>query len=135
MVKNCAARQYIQEVKEMLPGAGKQKKAILNRIRTTVEEYFLENPGASYEEIVLRLGEPNQIAASCLEEMDTAVVMKQLRIKKTVVCIVTATTLAIVMLWAGVVLASYKEHYTYINGQFDTYIVDGTDIPTINGDG
>ncbi len=124
MVKNRAARQYMQAIKAMLPGGGKQKKAILNRIRTTVEEYLAENPGAAYEEILSRLGSPNQIAASCLEEMDTVEVMKQLRIKKKIVCIVTAAALAIVMLWAGVVAMATEELSDSANGYFDEAIVD-----------
>ena len=118
MVKNRAARRFLQEVKAMLPGAGKQKKEILNRIRVTVEEYVTENPGAAYEKIVSRLGSPNQIAASCLEEMDAAVVMKQLRIKKKVVCIVTAVALAIVVLWAGVVFSALVRHNEMMSGYF-----------------
>lgn len=124
MFKGRAARQYMQEIKVMLPGGGKQKKAILNRIRTTVEEYLMENPSAIYEEIVSRLGSPNQIAASCLEEMDTVEVMKQLRIKKKVVCIVTASAFVIVMLWAGSVAMATEELSDSVNGYFDEAIVD-----------
>ena len=127
MVKNHAARQFLQEVKAMLPGAGKQKKAILHRIGATIEEYLVENPGAVYEEIVTRLGSPNQIAAACLEEMDIAKVMKQLRMKKKVVCIVTVTALAIVMLWAGVVFSALVGHNGMMNGYFSESVVEEID--------
>lgn len=124
MVKNRAARQYMQEIKAMLPGGGKQKKAILNRIRTTVEEYLAENPGAAYEEIISRLGSPNQIAASCLEEMDTVKVVKKLHTKNRIVCIVTAAALAVVLLWVGVVMATYEAHIRDINGYFTEQIYE-----------
>lgn len=127
MVNNRAARQYMQEVKAMLPGAGKQKKAILNRIRTTVEEYLADSPNAVYEEIVSRLGSPNQIAASCLEEMDTAELMKQLRTKKKMVCIVTAAALVIVMLWVGVVFSALVGHNGMMNGYFSESMVEEID--------
>lgn len=127
MVNNRAARQYMQEVKAMLPDAGKQKKAILNRIRTTVEEYLAGNPNAVYEEIVSRLGSPNQIAASCLEEMDTAELMKQLRTKKKMVCIVTAAALVIVMLWVGVVFSALVGHNGMMNGYFSESMVEEID--------
>lgn len=118
MVKNRAARQYMQAIKAMLPGGGKQKKAILNRIRTTVEEYLAENPGAAYEEMVSRVGNPVQIATSCLEEMDTAEVMKKLHTKKRIVCIVAAAALAVVLLWAGAVFSALVSHRGIMNGYF-----------------
>ena len=124
MVKNHAARQFLQEVKAMLPGAGKQKKAILHRIGATIEEYLVENPGAVYEEIVTRLGSPNQIAASCLEEMDTVEVVKKLHTKNRIVCIVTAAALAVVLLWVGVVMATYEAHIRDINGYFTEQIYE-----------
>lgn len=118
MVRNKAARQYLREVKTLLPGAGTQKKGIVNRIGTMAAEYLAENPEADYEAIVLRLGSPNQIAASCLEEMDTAEVMKKLHTKKRIVCIVAAAALAVILLWAGVVFSALVSHHGIMNGYF-----------------
>lgn len=123
MVMNKAARQYLREVKALLPGAGMQKKGIVNHIGTMVAEFLAENPEADYEAIVLRLGSPNQIAASCLEEMDTAEVMKKLHAKKRIVCIVAAAALAVVLLWAGVVAMSFAKHVSYAEGYFGEEII------------
>ena len=123
MVRNKAARQYLREVKALLPGAGMQKKAILSRIGGTVEEYLAENPDAAYEAIVSRLGSPNQIGASCLEEMDTAEVMRKLHSKKRIVCIVAAAAVAVVLLWAGVVAMSFAKHVSYAEGYYGEEII------------
>lgn len=130
MVKNRAARQYVREIKATLPGAGKQRKIILNRIRATVEEFLVENPDASYEEIVSRLGSPKQIAASCLEEMDTAEVVKKLHTKKWIVCIVAAAAVAVVLMWAGVVFSALIGHNGMMNGHFEEYVIVHTDAPS-----
>ena len=134
MVRNKAARQYLREVKALLPGAGTQKKEIVHRIGTMVAEFLAENPEADYEAIVSRLGSPNQIAASCLEEMDTAEVMKKLHTKKRIVCIVAAAALAVVLLWAGVVAATYETHTRDMNGYFTEQIYEQDNSGGINNE-
>lgn len=124
MVRNKAARQFLREVKALLPDTGKQKKPIANRISTTVEELLTENPNAGYDEIVSRLGSPNQIAASCLEEMEAPELMKKLRVRKKVVCIVAAAAVAVVLLWAGVVSVAVATLSNGANGYFAEEIED-----------
>lgn len=126
MARQYAALQYLREVRALLPDTGKQKREILNGIGTTVEEFLEENPGAAYEEIVSRLGSPKQIAASWLEEMDPADVMKKLHTKKRIITIVAAAAVAVVVLWAGVVISALEEHYLQIDGQFTEEIIDVT---------
>lgn len=126
MVNNPAARRYLREVNMLLPGVGRQKKLLMDRIKGSVVEFLTDQPDAPYESITARLGSPNQIAASCLEEMDTDEVVNKLRSKKRIVCIVAAAALAIVLLWAGVVFAAYEEHYLQIDGQFAEEITDVT---------
>ena len=130
MVKNRATRQYMREVKALLPGVGKQKKSILDCIHATVEGYLMENPDADYEAITARLGSPNQIAASCMEEMDTVEVMKKLHTKKRIVCIVAAAAVAVVLLWAGVVFLALIGHNGMMNGHFEEYVIVHTDTPS-----
>lgn len=125
MARQYAARQYLREVRALLPGTGKQKREILNGIGTTVEEFLAENPGAAYEEIVSRLGSPKQIAASWLEEMDPADVMKKLHTKKRIITIVAAAAVAVILLWAGVVAMAFDKHVNYAEGYYgEDYIIE-----------
>lgn len=127
MVRNKDARRYLREVRALLPGAGKQKRDILNRIEAMVAEYLTENPDADYAGITSRLGAPNQIAASCLEEMDANDLVKKLHIKKRIICIAAAAALAIVMLWVGVILSAWQNYHVNIDGQFSEEIINVSD--------
>lgn len=63
-----------------------------------------------------RFGKPQQIAASCIEEMSTPELTQQLRIKKKILYIIGATALIIILLWAGFVLAAVIDTHRSING-------------------
>lgn len=129
MVRNKEARRYLREVRRLLPGAGKQKRAILNRIGGTVGDMLEQNPDIAYEEIASRLGSPNQIAAACLEELEPADVVKMLRAKKKIVRTVAAAALAVVLLWAGVVFAAYVKFNIGMNGFIVESGVEVINIP------
>ena len=103
MVWNVHLLRYLWEVREELPGNGRQKKQILSRVEPSVRDFVTENPHADYAAITQRFGTPQQIAASYIEEMSTPELTQQLRIKKRIVYIIGATALVLVLIWAGFV--------------------------------
>ncbi len=123
MVRNKSARKYLREVRGLIPGAGNQRKSILQRVRESVKELIEINPDADYGLISERLGSPKQIAVSALEEMDEGKLLRALHIRRRIVSIVTAAALAIVILWAGVVGYAYLEHKNSMNGFFTEEII------------
>lgn len=82
---------------------------------------MIENPEASYEDLTERFGVPQQIAATYVEEMGTNELLRDLRIRRRIVRAVTAAALSVVILWAGLVIASYVDHRRDVNG----YLVVG----------
>lgn len=118
---NGARRRYLWEISGWLPCSGKLKRGILDRIENTVLEYLIENPEASYEDLTERFGVPQQIAATYVEEMGTNELLRDLRIRRRIVRAVTAAALSVVILWAGLVIASYVDHRRDVNG----YLVVG----------
>ena len=116
MVWNVHLLRYLWEVREELPGSRKQKKKILSRVEFSVRDFVTENPNADYAAIEQRFGSPQQIAASCIEEMDAQELTLQLRIRKTIVRIVAVTALVLVLLWAGVVVTALIRHVKAMNG-------------------
>lgn len=118
---NGARRRYLWEIRGWLPCSGKLKRGILDRIENTVLEYLIENPEASYEDLTERFGVPQQIAATYVEEMGTNELLRDLRIRRRIVRAVTAAALSVVILWAGLVIASYVDHRRDVNG----YLVVG----------
>lgn len=118
---NGARRRYLWEIRGWLPCSGKLKRGILKRIENTVLEYLIENPEASYEDLTERFGVPQQIAATYVEEMGTNELLRDLRIRRRIVRAVTVAALSVVILWAGLVIASYVDHRKDVNG----YLVVG----------
>lgn len=130
MVWNVHLLRYLWEVREELPGNRRQKKQILSRVESSVRDFVTENPHADYAAITQRFGTPQQIAASCIEEMDAQELTLQLRIRKTIVRIVAATALVLVLLWAGVVVTALIRHVKAMNGYLivgEAEVIDRTE--------
>lgn len=130
MVWNVHLLRYLWEVREELPGNRRQKKQILSRVESSVRDFVTENPNADYAAIEQRFGTPQQIAASCIEEMDAQELTLQLRIRKTIVRIVAATALVLVLLWAGVVVTALIRNVKAMNGYLivgEAEVIDRTE--------
>lgn len=99
-------------------------------MESSVRDFVTENPNADYAAIEQRFGTPQQIAASCIEEMDAQELTLQLRIRKTIVRIVAATALVLVLLWAGVVVTALIRHVKAMNGYLivgEAEVIDRTE--------
>ena len=132
MVLNVHLLRYLWEVREELPGNRRQKKQILSRVESSVQDFVIENSHVDYATITQRFGTPQQIAASCIEEMDAQELTLQLRIRKTIVRIVAVTALALVLLWAGVVLTALVRHIKDMDGYLivgEAEVISRTDYP------
>jgi Fe2+ transport system protein B len=130
MVLNVHLLRYLWKVRGELPGNRRQKKQILSRVESSVRDFVTENPNADYAAIEQRFGTPQQIAASCIEEMDAQELTLQLRIRKTIVRIVAATALVLVLLWAGVVVTALIRHVKAMNGYLivgEAEVIDRTE--------
>lgn len=101
--RNRAARRYLRNVRDWLPCSGKLKREIMARIKNVLDDYLAEHPEADFAELSRRFGLPEQIAASYVEDMDTEELLRNLRIRRRIVGIVTCTALIVITLWAGTV--------------------------------
>ena len=101
--RNRAARRYLRNVKDWLPCSGKLKREIMARIKNVLDDYLAEHSDADFSELSHRFGLPKQIAATYVEDMDTEELLRNLRIRRRIVGIVTCTALIVVTLWAGMV--------------------------------
>ena len=125
MVWNVHLLRYLWEVREELPGNRRQKKQILSRVESSVQDFVIENPHVDYATITQRFGTPQQIAASYIEEMSTPELTQQLRIRKTIVR---------VLLWAGVVLTALIRHIKDMDGYLivgEAEVISRTDYPEV----
>lgn len=102
MKKNKAAKQYCRKVRSWLP-CGKMRRDIMTKINISADEYIQQNPDADYDTIQTQLGLPKDIAASYVESMGTAEVLKSLRIRRRILTIIIVTALALLISWAATV--------------------------------
>lgn len=119
-----AVRRYLREIRGWLPCSGKMRRVILERIENTVLEYLIENPETFYEELTEQFGVPQQIAASYVEEMGTNELLRDLRIRRRIIGTIAAAAIAVVVLWAGLVAASYVDHVKDVNGYATVEIIE-----------
>lgn len=97
---------------------------------TPVWDYAERNSRGGYDAIVLRFGEPAQVAESYLADMEVEELSKHLQIRNKIVAILSASSLAIVLLWAGVVCVALAEARSNVNNTIvdDIEIIERTQI-------
>lgn len=93
--KNRAVRRYCKSIYKLLPCDRSTAKRICFRMKDMTEAFLLEQPDSGYAEIVDRLGTPEQIAISSLEELREESVLSKLKLKKRVLRIVAAVVMLI----------------------------------------
>lgn len=124
---NGAARRYLWEVGRCLPCARKEKLRILKLIRDTLDDYLYENPNAGYDGIKARLGEPQQIAASCVEGKEPEELLRDLEIKRKVFGAVVIAAAMLVAIWLGYLAFCFQEVKKDTNGYMVVEIIEGTE--------
>lgn len=127
--RDAVLRRYLREVKGWLPCGGKMKKELLGKIGGTVSGYLEENPEGDYAALVCRFGTPQQIASAYVDEIETPELLHSLRIRRRIVKIVSGTALVVVILWVGVVAASFAYNVINDNGYYVDEITEGTIVP------
>lgn len=82
----------------------------------SVRDYASENPRISYRGIKARFGSPQQIAESCIAEMETSEIREELKFGWKVTNIILAGITLVVLIWFGFVVMTYNDHLDYVNG-------------------
>lgn len=101
---NRELKRYYRDILHLLPGNVKQKKQLMETLWESVSAYIEENPQVTIQEVQAHFGTPQQIAAAYLEEMSTPEVIKKIKTRKTVICIICAAVALALLMW-GIVLA------------------------------
>lgn len=121
---NRNVRRYLRSVWKLLPCKLKIKRIVICQVRDNLLQFMGDAPLADYETIVDRFGTPMQIASTYLDEMDTAELVKSLRIKRRVFGVVgigVVLGLVICLITAGLV---YVKGVKAVTGTIETSIVE-----------
>lgn len=98
-----ALKRYYRDIRSWLPCSRKNEKRILEQIRSSVEGYLEQNPEADINRVQTEFGSPQTIAASYVENMGAAEILKDLRLRRRIFAAVASAVAIILLLWAGVV--------------------------------
>ena len=115
-LKNKSARRYLRTVRGLLPCSRKMKAEITEPLRRSLVEFLTEQPNAVTDDIRERFGEPEIIAASCLEEVETSELLCKLRIRRKVVAIVVAAVFLILTSWTAYIIYTENKVNSYLYG-------------------
>ena len=121
MINNRSAKKYLRHVRSMLPGSLRMKKQIMVQITNELNLYLEEQPGVDYNGLLCRFGEPEIIAASYIEAMGTADILKKLRIRKWIISTIAAVLALVVLVWGTMVTYETRQHKSCNDG----YVVTG----------
>ena len=92
-------KKYCREIRKWLPCSWKLKKRIISEISDNVAHYLSDIPTATYSDIEQRFGTPKQIATTYINEMDTAELLENLRVKRKITTAIISTCLVLIAIW------------------------------------
>ena len=123
-IPNPDARRYYRRIRSFLPSVGKAKAAILAQLKQTLSDFVGQHPDARYEDIQAHYGTPEVVAASYIEAQDTAVLLRNLRLRKRVLCMIGATLAIALLMWASVIVGAIITFNTEENYYVESYIIE-----------
>lgn len=115
-------RRYQRQVRSYLPCSGKQKRRILAGIHERVNAFVAEHSDCTFAEVEAHFGSPQDIAVSCLENMNLKELLQTIRLRRRIVTILVSAVLIAISLWAGCITAAYHEHVVDTNGYYTVEI-------------
>ena len=102
-------RKYIRDIERWLPCTGSVRRKLLSDIRLSVDNYLFEYPTASTSQITAALGTPQQIVTSYVDQIDTNLLMHNLRTKKRILYVVFAICSVLLLTWSIIVMYEFLD--------------------------
>lgn len=124
MWRTVHAWRYLWEIARELPGSRKQKKQIMSRMAISVREFVYENPNISYNTIVKRFGNPQQIVESYVAEMEAEELLQGMKIRKKFLNMAVAVMTVLILVWFCFHMTAYMDHKKDMAGYAVVEIVD-----------
>lgn len=126
---NDTLKQYLQEVKKLLPCSSSEKKRCIIELESDVSAFLENNPNATLEDLYASIGSPESIAKSFSSRISPTQLSHRLSIKRKIAIgvIVIVALLAIVV---GIVAIKIGNDVHEIqNGHIAEYIEDSSAAP------
>lgn len=119
---NAALSRYYAEVRSWLPCSRKLKNQIMAQLQESVKNYLIQNPSADFDQLQAYLGTPEEIAAAYVNEMNTDILLRDLRVRRKIVAIVAGVMATVLAIWViavswAVVKELNSDTGTFVPGQ------------------
>ena len=108
--------KYIRRVRRCLPGSRRQTAWIGDQVRNSLGADVTR---LSYAEIVDHLGTPEALAAAQIEAMPASEIAEKVRLQNWVKKVILAVAFAVIILFAGLVIAEYADARKNVRGYVD----------------
>lgn len=120
---NDTQKQYLLEVKRLLPCSSSEKKRCIVELEADVSAFLKNYPNANLEDLYTSLGSPESIAESFMARIDPKQLSRRLSVKRRVVISVVAivTFLAISLGATAYIFADDLQRF------FNGYYVDNVE--------
>ena len=114
---NKAARRYLRIVRQLLPCSKKTRSAILAGITASLNAYLEQFPDATYPELEAKYGSPQQIAATYVESAGTADILKEMRIRRQILELISFAAALVLVIWLFFVIFAFIDNRNMTHGR------------------
>lgn len=77
-----ALKKYLHILKYAFPYLGKQETLYIKRLRSSLNEYILEFPDSTYDDLVLEFGTPENLVINYYYELNDSLLLHRLYFRK-----------------------------------------------------
>lgn len=116
--------RYYRQIREHLPCSRKCKNETIQRIDCAIHFFLEQNPDSDISTIKKHFGTPQQIAISCIDEMDTGMLLNGMHVRKRITNGIMAGILVFLLLWAGAVTWAIIKEQNSSNGYYSVSITE-----------
>lgn len=114
---NQAVKQYLKEIKTQLPCSASQKKRYMADISASISSYVQQSSDCDYEELCKSFGTPEEIAESCIADLNSGEYHKKLSTKRFIrIGIILGVLLAVTI--AAALISSAISDWKIANGYY-----------------
>lgn len=100
--------KYLSSVKKNLSCSSKKKSEFLSALKKGLDDFLLENPESTYEDIVKAFGEPETQSNEFMDSLDSEAIKKAFNWKKVVLI---GVILALILWGIGVAVSAGKSYH------------------------
>lgn len=132
---NETLKQYLLEVKRLLPCSSSEKKRCIMELETDISAFLENHPNASLEDLYVAIGSPESIAKSFIARIDPKQLSHRLSSKRKIAIGVIAIIAFLAVVVGAVAVSVANDVHDVQNGHFTEFIGDSVETePPITSD-